>query len=131
MERHFYCDYKTAVHWRHNSIIQFEEIWNLDDEFYENIPEVLDGDIYQTFMTDCSDGDVEYLKERFPELIFGYSFKFEKWFLCVDHYGTAWDWVELEIAKRKDESEESYKCALQVIKKYATNFHGDLEWLEM
>lgn len=49
-------------------------------------------DIYQHYLTDCSLDDVEFLEEHFG-LLFAYSETLDLYVLCVDHYGTAWDYV--------------------------------------
>ncbi len=50
-------------------------------------------EIYQWYITDCSQGDVRYLSEAFG-LIFTYSDLLDCYVLCVTHYGTAWDHVD-------------------------------------
>lgn len=50
-------------------------------------------DIYQWFITNCTDDDVEYLEKTFG-LLFTYSDLLDKYILCVDHFGTSWDYVE-------------------------------------
>lgn len=123
----YFCDYNTAVKWCHNSFILFNELNELDENIWENYPENEDGvfpEIFQTFITDCTDFDVRYLKERFPSLYFVWSDKFCKWFLLVDHFGTSWDFVYTEVRKRPDESEENFKHALEIIQNKAYRFWG-------
>lgn len=70
-----------------------------DDEDFE-YPE-----IYQYYITDLADYDVEYIKERYSdELIIAYSNTIDKYILCVDHWGTGWDYVLTGVAI-EDESE--------------------------
>lgn len=61
-----------------------------DPDTYEKESEY--PEIFQWYLTDCSDSDVEYLSETFG-LIFSYSSLLDLHVLCVDHYGTAWDHV--------------------------------------
>lgn len=52
-------------------------------------------DIYQWYITDCTFDDMEFLEQKFG-LLFTYSDLLECWILCVDHFGTAWDYVYCE-----------------------------------
>jgi hypothetical protein len=52
-------------------------------------------DIYQWYLTDCSESDVEYLEKTFG-LLFTYSDNLDLYILCVDHFGTSWDYVYCE-----------------------------------
>ena len=65
--------------------------WDPDDVESEPFREI--GEIFQWFVTDCSEFDVNYLREHFG-LLFTYSNLLECYVLCVDHYGTSWDYVE-------------------------------------
>lgn len=60
-----------------------------DDDEYE-APEK--PEIFQWFITDCSEWDVKFLREHFG-LLFTYSDLLDCYILCVTHYGTAWDYV--------------------------------------
>lgn len=96
-----YIDYYSATHWNQGSLILFNEIHEIDPDFneYEEMEEDEDGnypDIYQYFLTSWNDYYVGWLKDKFPELIIAYSDKMNMWILCVDHYGTAWDYVWTE-----------------------------------
>lgn len=85
--------FKTAVHWLNNSIILCNFVQE-DACFWENcrfeLSEVTE--IYQTYLTDCSLSEVEFLEEHFG-LLFSYSESLDLYVLCVDHYGTSWDYV--------------------------------------
>ena len=93
-------NYYDAVHYFHNSFILCNNIAEIDPSVYDNIRFSLedeDGypvDIYQWFLTDCSELDVEYLEKRF-NLLFTYSDTLEVFILCVDHYGTSWRGVSV------------------------------------
>ena len=96
-----YIDYYSAVHWNEGSLILFNEIHEIDPDFneYEEMEENENGnypDIYQYFLTSWNANYVYWLKDRFPELIIAYSDKLNMWVLCVDHYGTGWDYVWTE-----------------------------------
>lgn len=125
---HFYCDYMTAVRWCHNQLVLFNELTEIDPDIWDEWPEDENENFVQAahiFITDCSDFDVKYLKSRFSRIYFVWSSKFCKWFLLVDHYGTSWDYVDVEILKREDESEEDFKHALEIIQKHSRRFWRD------
>lgn len=67
---------------------------NFTPNYYEDVvnergyPE-----IYQWYVTDCNEQDVDWLVEHF-NLIFTYSELLEVWVLCVTHYGTPWSGVD-------------------------------------
>lgn len=101
-------DYKTAVHWLHNSLIMCNNITDVDTflEYRFDFYNEEDGtytEIYLHYLTDCSLSDVEFLEEHFG-LLFAYSETLDLYVLCVDHYGTSWDYVpcdtDLENAPR-------------------------------
>lgn len=93
-------NYSVAVNWCNNALILCNNITEIDPSIYDNMRFELfdeeDGtqrDIYQWFITDCTDDDVEYLENTFG-LLFTYSDLLDKYILCVDHFGTSWDYVE-------------------------------------
>lgn len=96
-------NYKVAVSWLNNNLILCNNIFDIDDNIdylmSDQVP-----DIYQYYLTDCSQSDVKFLMEHF-NLLFIYSPKLDLYVLCVDHYGTSWDYVacmtDLENAKRE------------------------------
>lgn len=87
-------NYKTATHWLNNNLILCNEIQK-EEMFWENCRFAMedeDGnmiDIYQTYLTDCSVSDVEYLEQHFG-LLFSYSESLSLFVLCVNHCGTPW-----------------------------------------
>lgn len=94
-------NYFTAVNWLHNSFVLLNNIHEIDPDFFEAESELTFNqeteeytEIYQYFICDCSDSDVEFLRGSFPDLLFAYSDILENWVLLVDHYGTSWDYVE-------------------------------------
>ena len=95
----FLTSYKEAVNWLHNSYVLCNNIPQIDESIWDNMEfnyynEETDSyeDIYQWYITDCSEWDVKYLQKHF-ELKFTYSDKLDCYILCVDHYGTSWDYV--------------------------------------
>ena len=55
-----------------------------------------DINIYQYFIIDTDKHRVEWLKKSFPALLFSYSNKLDCYVLCVDHFGTQWELVDIE-----------------------------------
>ena len=98
----FYTTYKEAVNWLHNSIVLCNNIPEVDESIWDNMRfDLYDEDdnmvdIYQWYITDCNESDVEYLEKHFG-LLFTYSDKLDCYILCVDHYGTSWDHVACEV----------------------------------
>lgn len=94
-----YTTYKEAVNWLHNSYILCNNIAEIDFSVYDNMRFNYYDDendtyteIYQWFITDCTESDVEYL-EKYFNLKFSYSDKLDCFILCVDHVGTSWAYV--------------------------------------
>lgn len=92
-------NYRTAANWLNGSLILCNEIAQIDDTILDNArfdwyneesEEYIE--IYQYFLTNYSQSDVEFLEEHF-NLLFSYSDKLNLFVLCVDHYGTSWDYV--------------------------------------
>ena len=67
----FYTTYKAAVNWLNNSFILCNNIVDIDSTIWENmIFNCYDEDdnpidIFQWYITDCSQSDVEYLTKYF------------------------------------------------------------------
>ena len=80
------------------------EDWHESDPFGLYHPDC-DREIFQWFLTDCSQNDVEYLEEHFG-LLFTFSDVLDLYVLCVDHFGTSWKYVhcdtDLECAAREE-----------------------------
>lgn len=103
MKKTYRTNYYLAVHWLHNSFVRANNIGSLDPTIWDNMRfstywEDEDGEehereIYQYYLTDCSEFDVEFLEEHFG-LLFTYSDALDLYVLCVDHWGTGWDYVE-------------------------------------
>ena len=98
----FYTTYKEAVNWLHNNIVLCNNIPEIDESIWDNMRfNMYDEndnciDIFQWYITDCNESDVEYLEKHFG-LLFTYSDKLDCYILCVDHYGTAWSHVACEV----------------------------------
>lgn len=105
-------NYKTAVNWLNGSLTLCNDIVNIDNSVFENYRfeyynEETDEytEIYQYFLTSYSLDDVRFLEKHF-NLLFSYSEKLDLYILCVDHWGTSWDYVtcytDLEPAEIKE-----------------------------
>ena len=95
-----FCSFRTAANWLGKYIL-FNKAPELDTWLLEEVSvegedeegEPIYREFFQFYMTDLSDDGVEWMKKNFPDLIYAYSEKLDKWILCVDHYGTSWDYV--------------------------------------
>jgi hypothetical protein len=116
----YYTTYAEAVKSLNNSYILLNNIVDIDNSVYDNMrfsdyDEETDSytEIYQWFISDCNEGDVEYLERNFG-LLFTYSDLLDKYILCVDHYGTSWNYVHCEVLTYGNEDDmypriKSYK----------------------
>lgn len=99
-----YTTYKIATQWLQNDYILCNNIAEIDESIWDNCRfdlEDEDGnprDIYQYFLTDASESDVEWMEKNFPELLFTYSDKLDCFVLCVDHLGTGWNYVPTPVS---------------------------------
>lgn len=92
MTYQYLIDYASAVKWCHNSYVMMNNVTELNEDIIFELPN-LETEIFQWFVSDCSDFDVKFLREHFPDLIFVHSDKLNCWILAVDHWGTSWDYV--------------------------------------
>lgn len=96
-----FTNYYVAVRAIANMVL-CNNIGEIDPSIWENIRFNMEDeegnttDIYQYFITDCSELDVEYLEKTFG-LLFSYSDKLDCYILCVDNFGTPWKGVEGQI----------------------------------
>ena len=116
----YYTTYAEAIKWLGNSYILLNNIVDIDHSVYENMrfqdyDEETESytEIYQWFISDCSEDEVEYLERNFG-LLFTYSDLLDKYILCVDHFGTSWDYVHCQVLTYGNEDDmypriKSYK----------------------
>lgn len=103
-------NYRVAVKWCNNSYVMCNNIAEIDPTIWDNMRfglEDEDGnyiEIYQWFISDASEGDVRYLESAFG-LKFTYSELLDCFILCVDHYGTSWDYVYCETSNENAKRE--------------------------
>lgn len=74
MKYTYSIDYASAVKWCHNSYVLMNNVTELDPEIIYELPN-LETEIFQWFVSDCSDDDIKFMRERFPDLIFAHSDK--------------------------------------------------------
>lgn len=111
----FYTTYKEAVNWLHNNFVLCNNIVNVDESIYDNMRFSYYNeddnsyiDVYQWFVTDCTESDIEFLEKYFG-LLFTYSDKLDCYILCVDHWGTSWSYVHCPVYGNK-ENEDYPHC---------------------
>ena len=101
-EKKFYTTYKEAVNWLNNDFVLCNNITEVDPSIYDNMrfnyfnendePKY----IFQCYITNANNTDVEYLEKHFG-LLFTYSNLLDCFILCVDHLGTSWEFVHCEV----------------------------------
>lgn len=97
-----FTTYRIAVDWLRPSLIMCNNIGEIDESIYENARFDFadeDGntvDIFQYFLTSLSESDVDWLESQF-DLKFTYSNLLDCFVLCVDHFGTSWDYTACEV----------------------------------
>lgn len=116
MEKNFLTTYRNAIDWLNPNLILCDDIAEVDPSVFENARfnwsntkdaetgEVVDDDfegrtyesqveVMQWFLTSLSEFDVKFLEEHFEGMLFTYSEKLGLYVLCVDFWGTPWDYV--------------------------------------
>ena len=100
----FYTDFATVINWLSPSLILCNHIGEIDPSIYDNeqfniYDEETDEckEIFQYYLTNLNQDDVEWLNKTFNGLLFTYSDLLECYVLCVDHYGTPWNGVPVEV----------------------------------
>lgn len=89
--------YDVAVKWFDTNLVMCNHLWRIDESLIDNCTFcLLEGDeIMQTFITDCNEDQVEFLIKHF-DLKFTYSNLLDCYILCVDHWGTSWEYVQVK-----------------------------------
>lgn len=103
MAKTFRTNYATAVDWLNTQLVLCNNIGEVDQSVFDNLRFSIWGEdedepeteIFQWFLTDASESDVEWLEEHFG-LLFTYSDLLDLYVLCVDHLGTGWDYVMID-----------------------------------
>lgn len=106
-------NYASAVNWLHGGLVMCNKLPEIDPSIWDNMRKSLENEetgeyseIYQWFLTSWSEWDVEWMEKTFPDLIITYSNLIGRYVLCVDHFGTRWDYVMITctnpICERKE-----------------------------
>ena len=97
--------YSIAINWLRPSLVLCNNIAEIDNSVYDNArfsfydeEEENETEIYQWFLTNLSLDDVEWIEKNFPDLKFTYSDLLDCFVLCVDHWGTGWDYVATSVS---------------------------------
>lgn len=92
--------YAIAVNWLNNNYILCNNIFENDPSCYDNARFEWEDDteFFQYYLTNASADDIEWLEKNFPDLKFTFSDMLDCFVLCVDHFGTGWDYVATDVA---------------------------------
>jgi hypothetical protein len=100
----FYTDYATAINWLNTNLILCNNIGDIDQSIYDNMQfnfydeeEENYTEIFQWYLTDLTQDKIEWLQKTFKGLLFTYSDLLDCYVLCVDHFGTSWKYVAIEV----------------------------------
>jgi hypothetical protein len=102
----FYTDFATAINWLQNDFVLCNNIANIDDSIYDNANFSFFNEnddpveIFQYYITNASQSDIEWLQKTFDGLLFTYSDLLDCYVLCVDHFGTSWKYVPVEVISK-------------------------------
>jgi len=100
--------YKTLVNYYDMTPILCNNIIDIDECLTDNIEvgslsyidedgEEIYKDIYQYYIVNLNNWDIENLKKYDDEIIIAYSEKIDNYILLVDHFGTLWSGVLTDI----------------------------------
>lgn len=102
-----FTTYSKAVDWCKNNFILCNKIVDIDSTIWDNFQTPIYNEeedryteIYQWYITDCSEMDIEWLTKNF-DLLFTYSELLGCYVLAVDHCGTSWDYVACEVKTKE------------------------------
>ena len=97
--------YSIAINWLRPSLVLCNKIAEIDQSVFDNArfsfydeDEEMETEIFQWYLTNLSLDDVEWLEKNFPDLKFTYSDLLDCFVLCVDHWGTSWDYVATSVS---------------------------------
>lgn len=104
-KKEFYTDFATAIEFGNFNLVLCNNIPYVDDSVYDNMRfstydeelEDYDKEIYQWYITNATDFDVEWLEKTFEDIYFTYSNELDCYILCVTHYGTNWKYVPCKV----------------------------------
>lgn len=121
-KEHGKISYRTLLECMGIDCILCNNIPNIDESIFDNVEtgtlyeetedgDIIYNDIYQYYIINANEWDIEYIRKYYnDELIIAYSEKLENYILCVDHFGTSWDYVLTDITYTNNYEEwEQYK----------------------
>lgn len=76
-----------------NDIVDIEEY--IEGQLYDSYEDLEDLEIYQYFVCNLNEFEKEILQEY--GILLAYSNKLNVDILCVDHFGTSWDYVMTDV----------------------------------
>lgn len=76
-----------------NNIVEIEEF--LECQLYDTYEEIDDFEIYQYYLCNLSEYEIEQLEDY--GILLAYSNKLGLDVLCVEHFGTSWDYVLTDV----------------------------------
>lgn len=122
-----YIDYYSAVHWNNNSLILMNNIHEIDPDFEEPANEDENGyfhEYFQYFLTSMSDEDAKFTHKFFPDIKIAKSNLLDCWVLCVDHFGTSWDyvWTECKHIMMPDKWDEKGNGTIKMDRRWTARF---------
>lgn len=112
------ASYKTIISKCVDDLVLCNNIVKIDDSIYNNMEGLEeDTEIYQFFLCNINECNKEYLLDC--GFILSYSDLLDCDVLCVDHLGTAWDYVLTDVKlfdtyrelKEYEESKEVSECS--------------------
>ena len=92
-----YASYRTIIDRFIGNIVLCNNITKVDYSVYDNFNENMgeDTEIYQYYLCNIGQWEKEQLEEM--GIILSYSDELDCDVLCVDHYGTSWDYVLTDV----------------------------------
>lgn len=97
--------YSIAINWLRPSLVLCNKIAEIDQSVFDNArfsfydeDEEMETEIFQWYLTNLSLDDVKWIEKNFPDINFTYSDLLDCFVLCVDHYGTGWDYVPTSVS---------------------------------
>lgn len=76
-----------------NDIVDIEEY--IEEQLYDKYGDLEDLEIYQYYLCNLNEFEEEILREY--GILLAYSNKLNVDILCVDHFGTSWDYVMTDV----------------------------------
>lgn len=94
-----FISFQKAIQWLNGNYIQVpSKVELLDKEVFELVQLRSENEICQYYMVDWTQTEVEYMQKRFTGFnAIAYSNVLDMYILGIDHCGTSWNYVEVEV----------------------------------